>query len=297
MDRLIPIALLVVAPVWASAASIGVEIEHNDVFATRNVLAADVRTVEAALETSFDPAEAEIATNETLDDMEVDAFAFTEDDGGGALTPGRRYAAVVDNTGDEIDTILESVDETGARQAFNDDGSPLGDGFGSAVGGVVTTDPAVRLRLSGYGDDAFTGDHDEMGDYALYVFFDRTPKDVDVFTFTGLTPGNLFTAEIGSTEPFLDTMLGLFDETGALIDVDDDGGVGFLSLMTGEVGASGALTFAVSGFGDDDFSGLHDESGAYSLGLATRAAPVPLPPAIGLIGAAFAGLVAFRRRR
>jgi hypothetical protein len=96
-----------------------------------------------------------------------------------------------------------------------------------------------------------------------------TGGDVDFFTFTGLTPGAAFTAQTADpTSSGIDTILGLFDATGALVDFDDDGAVGLLSELTGNVPANGKLTFAVTGLGDDaHFVGEHTESGTYELRL------------------------------
>ncbi len=58
-----------------------------------------------------------------------------------------------------------------------------------------------------------------------------TPEggDVDYFAFEGLIPGLNYVAEVVGGP--VDTILGLFDETGALIDVDDDSGSGVLSTL------------------------------------------------------------------
>ena len=47
-------------------------------------------------------------------------------------------------------------------------------------------------------------------------------------------------------------------------DIDVDNG-NLLSLLEGEVPANGMLTFAVTGYGDDGFVGVHDEIGTYGL--------------------------------
>jgi hypothetical protein len=63
----------------------------------------------------------------------------------------------------------------------------------------------------------------------------------------------------------LDTFLGWLDDTGLLISSNDDYGNGALSRILGIVPASGMLTFAVTGFGDFDFEGLHHQAGGYDL--------------------------------
>jgi hypothetical protein len=92
--------------------------------------------------------------------------------------------------------------------------------------------------------------------------------DVDFFRFTGLTAGATFVAETLADElSSIDTVLGWFDSGGTLIQFDDDGADGTLSRIAGVVPAGGALTFAVSGFGDDEFSGVHFQNDAYQLEL------------------------------
>jgi hypothetical protein len=61
--------------------------------------------------------------------------------------------------------------------------------------------------------------------------------------------------------------LGWFDEAGILIGLDDDSGVEALSLIEGVVPEEGELTFAVTGWSDDNFQGFHDFNEDYSLEL------------------------------
>jgi hypothetical protein len=105
------------------------------------------------------------------------------------------------------------------------------------------------------------------------VYIDNTVgglggADVDFFTFTGLSPGSMFTAEVvQETATNFDSVLGWFDEVGNLIDSDDDGGIAPLSLLEGIVPSSGTLTFAVTGFDDFDFLGNHAQDADYALQL------------------------------
>lgn len=92
--------------------------------------------------------------------------------------------------------------------------------------------------------------------------------DVDFFRFTGLTAGASFTAEtLAALTSDIDTFLGWFDASGTLIASDDDGAGGSLSKLVGVVPAGGALTFAVTGYGDDSFLGQHFENDSYQLKL------------------------------
>lgn len=113
---------------------------------------------------------------------------------------------------------------------LNDDGSPVGNGLGSALSGVVGQDGRITLAVSGTGDFGFTGAHQQSGDFALFVrlgesdfsnfdpgVFDfrftgsLTPGEAEPFSRFGLTPGTSFVAwidnTVGSVAP--DTVLGL----------------------------------------------------------------------------------------
>lgn len=103
--------------------------------------------------------------------------------------------------------------------------------------------------------------------------------DIDFFTFTGLTPNAGFAAEI--LDPAfsgVDTVMALFDDTGAPIEYDDDDGAGVLSKIEGVVPVSGKLHFAVAGYSEPDeyhtypgFVHKHSEEGQYDLKLSLTA--------------------------
>jgi hypothetical protein len=212
------------------------------------------------------------------------------------------------------DTLLGVKDHFGEVYFTDDDGSPVGSGTASGLGGVPTNSGSIDFCVTGFGDDFFVGSHGESGQYEVFVdvfdFFGdpidsfseirtleagavhdfsfndfewiggdydvyinndlgtTTGADVDFFTFSGLTPGVTFSAEtFDPTSSGIDTLLAWFDATGALIADDDDGAGGSLSLLEGTVPAGGELTFAVTGFGDDDFLGSHTEDDPYELRL------------------------------
>ncbi len=135
-----------------------------------------------------------------------------------------------------------------------------------AVLGDTLVAGAVDARnLFGYPSD---------GTFDAYI--DNTPggaeDPIDFMTFTGLPVGEAFEAEI--TSAGFDTMLGWFDDSGALIDYDDDGGEGeLLSMISGEVPVGGALNLAATGYPDSTFDGFHAQEGDYTL--AVRILPIP----------------------
>jgi hypothetical protein len=103
---------------------------------------------------------------------------------------------------------------------------------------------------------------------------------VDFLSFTGLTPGDSFEAEIISGD--FDTVLGRFDSAGGLIEFSDDvNRTSLLSKLSGTVPQDGELIFAISGFpdGGEDrfpFDGRHSERGAYELALNFNPEPATL---------------------
>jgi hypothetical protein len=128
-------------------------------------------------------------------------------------------------------------------------------------------------------DFAFSDSEWIGGDYDVYIDNLIAAADVDFFTFTGLTPGAAFTATtVDPTDENLDTYLGWFDDTGALLeandDIDPDNDI-LLSSLSGVVPAGGTLSFAVTGFGDEEFLGEHDIFGDYELLLDIGGADLP----------------------
>jgi hypothetical protein len=86
------------------------------------------------------------------------------------LAPG--VLSVVDSISGGVrgpDTLLGVRDQFGQLGEINDDDSPLGDGYASAVEQVPTNGATVRFDVSGYGDDSFIGSHGESGEYDVIV--------------------------------------------------------------------------------------------------------------------------------
>ncbi len=101
-----------------------------------------------------------------------------------------------------------------------------------------------------------------------------TGGDVDFFTFTGLTPNAMFSAETLSVGN-IDTLLGWYNNVGTLLAQDDDSGTGVWSRLTGNVPANGQLTFAVTGNGDEQFTGGHAQQEFYDLQLTIAGSNLP----------------------
>lgn len=108
----------------------------------------------------------------------------------------------------------------------------------------------------------------------------------DFYRFSGLTPGVPFVAETSPIEGAfdgIDTILGLFNESGELTAVNDDfNDDDFLSQINGIVPASGEIVLAVTGFDDFDFVSPHEEFGRYVLTVTA----IPEPASAALLIAA-----------
>lgn len=94
----------------------------------------------------------------------------------------------------------------------------------------------------------------------------------------------------------LDSLLGLFDSAGNLIESDDDDGPGFVSSINRDITVTGMYYLAVSGFGDGDFNGSgHTESANYFL--TVSAVPVPEPATMTALGLGIAALIRKRKQK
>jgi hypothetical protein len=263
--------------------------EPNNTFATREILANGTTSLSGTL--AGDPIDFSVADIILRDTITAGAVTSGIVNG---QTPGRFMAIYLDNeVGNGVpDTLLRTLDENGVERGFNDDGSPLGDGFASGFVDNVNADGTIRYEITGWPDFDFDGSHDDEGDVDTYIKF--IESDVDYYSLGGLAPGSAFTAEIVGGP--IDSMLGQFDDAGNLVAVDDDSGAGVLSLLTGNVSSNGVLYLAVSAFADFGFNGSHLDRGDYDLRLTVQAVPEPGSIALGIAGCfALAGLA--RRRR
>ncbi|MGD9723897.1 MAG: PEP-CTERM sorting domain-containing protein [Pirellulales bacterium] len=118
-----------------------------------------------------------------------------------------------------------------------------------------------------------------------------TGDSVDFFWFSGLDPGQSFTAML-STANF-NARLGLFGGPSNTLQTSSEGAH---PSVSGIADGLGRALFAVTGAGDTNFLGVHAQAGDYTLVVLPAIVPEPSSIVLLACGGAAAGLT-FRRRR
>lgn len=237
--------------------------EPNDTFNNATVLPAGTLSVAEELAAAPAPDTLLGARGFFGDISQVDDDSSPEGDGRASAlygVPTNRGTVAFSITGFGDDGFVGSHSESGGYEA----NVVVYDFFGDPVDDFVIE----SVLNPGAVDDYDFSDFNYLnGSYDVVINnLVNLGGDVDFFSFSGLSPGANFTAE--TFDPDLsgvDTFLGWFSASGSLLEVDDDGGVGVLSKISGVVPANGTLTFAVTGFPDELFDGSHSQTGGYEL--------------------------------
>ena len=113
------------------------------------------------------------------------------------------------------------------------------------------------------------------GSFDAYIDNTRDRDPYDFWEFSGLTAGASYIAEITCCtrdNGGFDTELGWFSDSGDPLVLNDDGGTGLLSAISGTIPADGRLIMVVTGF--LGFERAHKQNGDYTL----RISEVPSQP-------------------
>jgi hypothetical protein len=247
--------------------------EPNESFAERTILPAGVFSVTDSL-TAIDYD----FPNTVLGSINfLGAIDRVNDDGGPYEPEGGSELLVVDMNSGFIEFSVTGSPDLGFGGGHNQTGyfEVIVDAY-DIFDEYLTSFSEVRLLEPGVVHDFEFLVEDPFADnYDVYTAPAGAVGDIDFFTFSGLTAGSTFNVQtIDTDNENIDTYLGWFDSGGLLLDANDDidpDNEIYQSQLTGIVPAGGQLTFAVTGFGDEDFDGQHDISGAYALELEIEA--------------------------
>lgn len=272
MKRVIAVLLLVAfSSVRANAT------EPNESFAERTILPAGVFSVADSLA----PIDSDFP-NTILGSIDfLGGIDQVNDDGGPYEPEGGSELTVIDTNSGVIEFFVSGSPDSDFSGAHSQSGyyEVVVDAY-DLFGDYFNTYTEVRLLEQGDVHE-FTFYDDELvgGDYDVYTKPAGVTGDIDFFSFSGLTSGSTFTVQtIDTDNENIDTYLGWFDSSGILLDANDDIDVDngiYQSRLTGIVPAGGQLTFAVTGYGDDEFGGLHDITGAFELELDIESETLP----------------------
>jgi hypothetical protein len=261
--------LLAAAMLTHASGANSVAAEPNETFATATVLGPGVLMVSDSLTpgTTGNEPNTILGTRNSLGDLDVvddDSSVYGNGFASGAFDVPIPFGSINFAVTGYANFSFDGIhDENGLYRV-------IVDVFQEGVPEAVAQRTEVR-SLAVDGVDEFTFFDNDWVNGTYNVNIDNVIPvggDVDFFRFTGLTAGASFTAEtLAAGLSDVDTYLGWFNANGALTAADDDGAGGTLSKLAGVVPAGGALTFAVSGYGDDGFSGMHFENDAYQLKL------------------------------
>jgi hypothetical protein len=176
--------------------------------------------------------------------------------------------------------------ESGAGETLVDK-EPFNDGTT-----IVTTNSVDR----GEGRQVFAGPFTLMSTQLCRA--ETLPCDVDFMRITGALAGDRMTITTYPLEPTEespgpDTLAGVFDASGELIDLESDFSVG--SRFDFDVTQDATHFVGITGSLDDVFEGWHLETGPYALVISVF--PVPSPGAGSSAGAALLAIAAIRAVR
>ncbi|NEP76356.1 MAG: hypothetical protein F6K29_33380 [Okeania sp. SIO2G5] len=162
--------------------------------------------------------------------------------------------------------------------------SPTGS-YAPAMRGAVPASGTLRFKVTGSSDYNFDGaeeyyddlgnelsgdPHYAEGDYTLSLITGEIDirGDIDFFTLSDLTPGDIFTVSAFLTE--YGVHLAWFADNGTMVSTSGYSDISYTEEISGLVPASGNVHIAVSGYDDIYFDGSHTNPGEYLLKISTQ---------------------------
>ena len=258
-----------------------VDTAPNDHFSDRVTIAPSVTRIFGQL-TPPDISESIYTTRETLNQGEVDTFIVSD------LPPSEPFLVLLDTENIQANTILGLFDSDENLISFDDDSSPFGN-LAPAIEGIVPDSGTIYVKVSGVGDTDFDGEeeyyhygddgcsevtissaHYQESNYTLAVLVGEAEivSDVDYFSLSGLTPGDVFTVSESLSESGV-MMIWLAGD-GSVINTSSYSESNGRLQLSGIVPVDGQVHLMVSGYDDYSFDGSHSTSGDYLLTVETR---------------------------
>lgn len=249
----------------------------NDSFSESVVIEPGVTRIFGNLELPTIP-ELDYSTDASLMRGEVDSFTIQN------LPPLEPFFVWMDADTNSMSPSLGLFDASGnlIRTAY--DVSPTGN-YAPAMYGTVPADGTLRLKVTGSSDYTFDGfeeyyddlgnelqgePHYAEGDYSLSLITGdkEVQGDIDFFTLSNLTPGDIFTVSAFLSE--YSVRLAWFADNGEFVSTSRYSDLNYTEELSGLVPPSGNIHIAVSGYDDIYFDGSHTNPGEYLLKVSTQ---------------------------
>ena len=271
----IPRAALTLAVVGLAASGAMADFEPNDDFASRAILGPGVTSVSDSITAGV----AGSGPDTTLAAFTAGWTLIEVNDDGSPLGDGLASALyqVGVNSDGTIRLKVSGYPDMNPMDGNDDDwGTPHQESGPFDLSVTVFDSGDVQIGSHDISASLTTGSVYTVGTISGYgssdyfnAVIDNTPSVVDdvmdFMTFTGLAVAGHFEATV--TAGTFDVLLGRFDNSGVLIEYDDDDGPGFLPNISGTVPSGGQLHLAVTGYADVLFQGDHAQSGDYTLSI------------------------------
>lgn len=266
-------------PLSASAQTLqNIDTAPNDSFNESVTIDPGVTRIFGNLEAPTIP-DVDYTIEETIERGEVNSFTVSN------LPPSTPFFAWMDIETSSMGASLGLFDASDTLMRTAYDVSPTGN-YAPAMRGTVPTSGTLRFKVTGASDYNFDGSeeyyddlgnevpgepHYAEGDYTFSVVTGDTDiqGDVDFFTLTNMTPGDIFSVSAFLSE--YGVRLAWFADNGTMVGTSNYSDFTYTEAISGIVPSSGTVHIAVSGYDDYEFTGNHSNPGEYLLKVSTQA--------------------------